>query len=415
MSFLKNLNTKHVYISYPSTWGASGADCYLTAKLMWDPSQDYEYILDDYYKSTYGKEAGEIVAKYHQLIEDSIKAYAEKNTKIMNDTNMLGTPDIPETVQLEEYYRPIVKQVRKLFESIDTSIMDEGQRARYKILVDNFKLVELTLDAKDAALAVKKNLSMETCVAFSNKVKAREAFLDSQKDTYAIDPNYVREQDVMHHLPVTKKLADYYLSTKGERRKLSCRRIDKPIVIDGKLDDEGWKSAEVGSKFVGQHSGLAVKNQTGVRLLYDKDNLYISFECSETDADKLRSQKRKRDDKTWTDNEVEIFFDIERSEKSFTQFIVNSSGSIYEGKAGKSSWNPNWSYKVGIEKDKWVVEIAVPFSSLGKQTPVKGDIWNANFCRVRKVTTGADNVYSCFSPTFGNFGNPNRFGYIIFE
>ena len=40
-----------------------------------------------------------------------------------------------------------------------------------------------------------------------------------------------------------------------------------------------------------------------------------------------------------------------------------------------------------------------------------GDIWGMNFCRVRRTVNPGE--YSCWSPTFGDFNRPERFGRIV--
>jgi hypothetical protein len=42
-----------------------------------------------------------------------------------------------------------------------------------------------------------------------------------------------------------------------------------------------------------------------------------------------------------------------------------------------------------------------------------GDIWGMNFCRARR--TVAPDQYSCWSPTFGDFNRPERFGRIVIK
>ena len=42
-----------------------------------------------------------------------------------------------------------------------------------------------------------------------------------------------------------------------------------------------------------------------------------------------------------------------------------------------------------------------------------GDIWGMNFCRVRRTVNPSE--YSCWSPTFGDFHRPERFGRIVIK
>src|SRR5262245_26922048 len=64
----------------------------------------------------------------------------------------------------------------------------------------------------------------------------------------------------------------------------------KPPVIDGKLDDEVWKTAAVLTDFYQVQPGdnLIPENRTEVRLGYDAHFIYIGFHCFD-DPSKVRA------------------------------------------------------------------------------------------------------------------------------
>src|SRR5262245_61863839 len=80
----------------------------------------------------------------------------------------------------------------------------------------------------------------------------------------------------------------------------------KPPVIDGKLDDEVWKTAVGVKDFYQSPPGdnLIPENRTEVRLGYDAHFLYIAFHCFH-DPTKGRANIPKRD-QIWDDDYVGI-------------------------------------------------------------------------------------------------------------
>ncbi|MDQ2975978.1 MAG: hypothetical protein M3R69_11290, partial [Acidobacteriota bacterium] len=71
----------------------------------------------------------------------------------------------------------------------------------------------------------------------------------------------------------------------------------KPPTIDGKLDDEVWKSAVVLKDFYQVQPGdnIAPSKPTEVMLGYDSRFLYVAFHCFD-EPDKVRANIPKRDD-----------------------------------------------------------------------------------------------------------------------
>jgi hypothetical protein len=78
--------------------------------------------------------------------------------------------------------------------------------------------------------------------------------------------------------------------------------FEKPPVIDGKLDDEVWKTAAVFKDFYQVQPGdnLIPENKTEVRLGYDPKFLYLAFHCFD-DPTKVRANIAKRDN-IWDDD-----------------------------------------------------------------------------------------------------------------
>lgn len=105
-----------------------------------------------------------------------------------------------------------------------------------------------------------------------------------------------------------------------------CTFVSEAPVLDGQLNDSAWKKTQVLSDFLlMQRKGLA-KEQTRVRLAYDKKNLYIAAELMERQIQLIRKTKTMRNDNVWLDDCLEIFLDVGFTGEEYYHFIVNALG-----------------------------------------------------------------------------------------
>lgn len=412
--FLKKQGMKGLYMAIGAEpcWGGRGLEYYLFARLMWNSSLNLTSLVDDYYEKFYGKETGKLIRRYHHLIEKGMREAAERNPKDWFHAH--GANDYEKWII--EFYSGIRKQARKTLNQALQIAPDEQIKERVKLVSDNFRLAELTLDAFEANKNVESNPSLENSLDFKKVVDNRETFLEKFKNSVAIGYNTVRSHDIKFHLPVTKKLSEYYLSQQGKKKRIECRKITSAPIIDGILNDICWKKAAEIKEFLLKDTGKPAKIQTKAYLLYDKANLYLSLICKEPFPEKIKDVVTERDGKVWNENDIEIFLDINRDQKSFFQFVTNTLGTKFDNRIEKGenvfSYNPTWEVKIRINKNNWVAEIAIPFKELRTESPLPGDIWALNLCRVRRI---GEPEYSCFSPTFGRFHKPERFGDLIFR
>src|SRR5262249_52293357 len=108
-------------------------------------------------------------------------------------------------------------------------------------------------------------------------------------------------------------------------------RLDKPPVIDGKLDDEVWKKAARLKDFYQTQPGdnIAPSKETEVFLAYDPKFIYIAFHCYD-EPSKVRSNIPKRD-QIWDDDYVGILFDTFNDQRRAYEFDFNPIGIQADG------------------------------------------------------------------------------------
>jgi hypothetical protein len=166
--------------------------------------------------------------------------------------------------------------------------------------------------------------------------------------------------------------------------------------IDGKLDDECWKKADKMADFIQFEPTLGEKpnEPTNVCILYDKEKLYVGFECIKNDSSRILGSQTKRDSEFFHDDFVEIFLDTYHDHRNCYSFAINCIGTqsdrriANEGSMGgggpmedrSKAWDCAWEAK-SFKTDKgWTAEMAVPFSEL--RFNKKGDgTWGINFWR----------------------------------
>src|SRR5258706_1997945 len=162
-------------------------------------------------------------------------------------------------------------------------------------------------------------------------------------------------------------------------------KFDKPPVIDGKLDDEVWKSAIVLKDFYQIQPGdnIAPSKPTEVMLGYDSKFIYIAFHCYD-EPDKVRATIPKRDN-IFNDDYVGILFDTfndgrKAYEFDFSPLGIQADGIWTDGQG--EDFNPDivMESKGLVGTDGWTVEVAIPFKSL-RYVAGKDKLWGAHFWR----------------------------------
>lgn len=181
---------------------------------------------------------------------------------------------------------------------------------------------------------------------------------------------------------------------------LQIKRAEDKIVIDGKLEESSWQTADITSDFWmcfpvdGRKTDADI--QTAVRLTYDDQFIYIGAICYGSTDYQIPTLKRDSRD-IWQGDIFSVLLDPIHEASNGFNFGVNPAGvqieSLISGRtgtraeiaAGRSSrgintaWDNKWFAEVGTEEGRWVVEMAIPFKTL-RFDPTKTD-WGINFSR----------------------------------
>ncbi|MDQ3181423.1 MAG: carbohydrate binding family 9 domain-containing protein, partial [Acidobacteriota bacterium] len=162
-------------------------------------------------------------------------------------------------------------------------------------------------------------------------------------------------------------------------------KITIPVVIDGRLDDEMWKTAVVFKDFIqtGPGDNIAPSKPTEAYLAYDERNLYIAFKCWD-ERDKIRATVAKRDEVFGEDN-VRVWLDTYNDQRrayvlGWNPLGIQQDGIYTEGQGADFSVDIVMESKGVIEDWGWSVEAKIPFKSL-RYAAGKGKLWGFNAAR----------------------------------
>lgn len=189
--------------------------------------------------------------------------------------------------------------------------------------------------------------------------------------------------------------------------KLIIPKGNEAPVIDGKLDDAGWKKAAVIANLSGLDTDSPVRNTATVKTFYDAKNLYVAFECvypPELPAPKTQT--------------AEVFFVPPQKETenilSYQFFYQESAAASnranvkYIGSKADAEWKSECLLKASETGKKWTVEFAIPFAGMNI-TPKLGGAYRMNFARSVGIEHGT------WTPLMGeSFLQPSRFNRITF-
>jgi Domain of unknown function (DUF5916)/Carbohydrate family 9 binding domain-like len=188
--------------------------------------------------------------------------------------------------------------------------------------------------------------------------------------------------------PGTKAARLAALLTPEKAGAVTIPKLEKPPVIDGKLDDEVWKTAAHFKDFVQYRPVdlVAPSKPTEAYIGYDSKFLYIAFHAFD-EPDKVRATIAKRDsvfDDDWVGVWLDTFNDGRRSyELIFNPLGVQADAVFTEGVSEDFSVDIVHESKGSITADGYVVEVAIPFKSL-RYTAGKGKQWGLHLLRTIK-------------------------------
>lgn len=153
------------------------------------------------------------------------------------------------------------------------------------------------------------------------------------------------------------------------RNALAARAVHAPV-LDGKLDDEAWKTAPLIDEFLEYEptTGAVPRFKTEVRILYDDKYLYVMGRMYDPAPDSIISLLSRRDVRTESE-QLKLVIDSYHDRRTAYQFITNPAGVkrdfyVYNDNTEDATWDAVWDVSTSIDSLGWTAEFRIPFSQI---------------------------------------------------
>src|SRR5437667_5277112 len=165
-------------------------------------------------------------------------------------------------------------------------------------------------------------------------------------------------------------VAAFLVQSVSAQGSLRAGRVGSAPVIDGRLNEDIWKSADTASGFrqIEPNEGAPATEPTELRVLYDNANLYVGVRLYDREPDKIVHRLSRRDDDADADR-FTFYVDSLNDHLSGAHFEVSAAGvqrdAIISNDTGQdSSWDAVWESAVSIDGEGWTIEMRIPLSQL---------------------------------------------------
>ncbi|NOX53634.1 MAG: DUF4838 domain-containing protein [Planctomycetes bacterium] len=184
--------------AYPN-WG-EGPKLYATLKLLWDPHQDVDVLLRDWYVRAVGPDAADALAEYYTLWEDFWTRRVLNSAWFTQGGQYLrfNNPSY-----LAEVTKPDIRRSRELLERAVKLARTEKQKARAKLLLRAFEYYEASALAYAGAGSKVLAVPRTETEALASINQALEK-LEMARKRLRLAEEFVRHPVLVHPLPPSR-------------------------------------------------------------------------------------------------------------------------------------------------------------------------------------------------------------------
>jgi hypothetical protein len=170
---------------------------------------------------------------------------------------------------------------------------------------------------------------------------------------------------------------------------VKAHRTSQPIRVDGRLDEEIYKTTPAIADFVQQEPDefKPATEKTEAWIFFDDDNVYVSARNWETHPERRVANEMRRDTSQLRQNDTfGVLFDTFHDKRNGYIFYANAIGGLADSQVTdegppNADWNTVWDVRTGTFDGGWTIEMAIPFKSLRYQ-PGTDQVWGVNLRRV---------------------------------
>jgi hypothetical protein len=174
----------------------------------------------------------------------------------------------------------------------------------------------------------------------------------------------------------------------AQTKRASLTTASGKIELDGELNEAAWaQAAPLGDILQREPQPESpASERTEVKLLADKENLYIGVLCHDSAPDKVVGTQMARDAELEIDDSLAILLDTFHDRRNAFYFATNPAGALVDGLIVENAeninfdWNAIWHVRAKRTAQGWSAEFAIPFKSLSFNPGQ--DVWGFNFSRI---------------------------------
>lgn len=175
--------------------------------------------------------------------------------------------------------------------------------------------------------------------------------------------------------------------TYSQKKTLQAKFTTENISIDGKINEEAWKSAPIATDFVmfepDNGKAISESKKTEVKVMYDNNAVYVLAVLHDEEPDKISRELTNRDEFGVADN-FSISINGNNDGQQDFRFFVSAAGVQMDCLATEDNedfnWDAIWDSEVKITDFGWVVEMKIPYAALRFSKDIK-QTWGINFKR----------------------------------
>ncbi len=186
------------------------------------------------------------------------------------------------------------------------------------------------------------------------------------------------------------------------------------IILDGKMDESVWMTAEehTGFKTLVSQGNELLAVQTAFKIISCEDRIFVGIKCYEP----LLAEKNEDGSMVIPkgENSVELFLSPSGNSYEFYQFVIGIKGgasTIFYSEGGNTRpdvYRPDWNYAVYVGEGVWSVEMELPLTAFYWTGHDRwSDTWLLNIARSRP--DDRKYAYSTWSPLQVTFIEPKLF------
>ncbi len=187
----------------------------------------------------------------------------------------------------------------------------------------------------------------------------------------------------------------------GERRTIRAGTASG-IVLDGRIDEAAWASAEVATDFTNREPVEGVKpgDRTEVRVLFDETAVWVAARMYDREPGSIARQVVRRDQDSQADY-FEVGFDSNNDRRTGFLFRISAANVqrdeyVFDDNERDRAWDAVWSSAVAVDSLGWMAEVRIPLSQLRFRASEEAQRWGVNFTR-RRVRTNEESHFQLVS------------------